>query len=76
MLVRRLVSCGKKTFFLSMLMACAVRRQVLGLERIREEPLRVLWYDTDQSRYTMKRILTGRIGTSCSLSKNFFRCDV
>jgi len=51
-----------KTFFLSMLMACAVRRQVLGLERIREEPLRVLWYDTEQSRYTTKRILTGRIG--------------
>jgi len=51
-----------KTFFLSMLMACAVRRQVLGLERIREDPLRVLWYDTEQSRYTTKRILTDRIG--------------
>ena len=51
-----------KTFFLSMLMACAVRRQVLALERIRPEPLRVLWYDTEQSRYTTKRILIDRIG--------------
>lgn len=51
-----------KTFFLSMLMACAVRRPVLSLERIGQEPLRVLWYDTEQSRYTTKRILTGRIG--------------
>ena len=51
-----------KTLFLSMLMACAVRRQVLALERIREEPLRVLWYDTEQSRCTTKRILIDRIG--------------
>ena len=51
-----------KTFYLSMLMACAVRRQVLALERINEEPLRVLWYDTEQSRYTTKRILVDRIG--------------
>ena len=52
-----------KTYFISMLMACAVRRQVLGLERIREEPLKVLWYDTEQSRYTTKRILVDRVGT-------------
>lgn len=51
-----------KTYFLTMLMACAVRRQVLALERIRQEPLRVLWYDTEQSRYTTKRILVDRIG--------------
>jgi hypothetical protein len=51
-----------KTLFLSMLMACAVRRHVLALERIREEPLRVLWYDTEQSRCTTKRILIDRIG--------------
>ena len=52
-----------KTFFLSMLMTCAVRRQVLKLERIRQEPLCVMWYDTEQSRYTTKRILVDRIGT-------------
>lgn len=51
-----------KTFYLSMLMACAVRREVLAIERIDEEPLRVLWYDTEQSRYTTKRILMERIG--------------
>ena len=54
--------CGK-TFYLTMLMACAVRRQMLALERIREEPLKVLWYDTEQSKYTTKRILMDRIGT-------------
>ena len=32
-----------KTFFISMLMACAAGHRVLGLERIREEPLRVLY---------------------------------
>ena len=51
-----------KTFFISMLMACAVRHEVMGLERIREEPLKVLWYDTEQSRYTTKRILVDRVG--------------
>ena len=51
-----------KTYFISMLMACAVRHEVLGLERIREEPLKVLWYDTEQSRYTTKRILVDRVG--------------
>ena len=52
---------GGKTFFLSMLMACAFRGQVLSLERDGTEPLRVLWYDTEQSRYTTKRIMTERI---------------
>lgn len=37
--------CGK-TFFTSMLMACCAERHVLELERIREEPLKVIWYDT------------------------------
>ena len=51
-----------KTYFISMLMACAVRHEVMGLERIREEPLKVMWYDTEQSRYTTKRILVDRVG--------------
>jgi hypothetical protein len=52
--------CGK-TFFSSMLMACCAERQVLALERIREEPLKVMWYDTEQSRQSTKGILTGRV---------------
>ena len=59
-----------KTYFISMLMACAVRHEVLGLERIREEPLKVLWYDTEQSRYTTKRILVDRVGRMISLTPN------
>ena len=52
--------CGK-TFFTSMLMACSVQRQVLALERQREEPLRVMWYDTEQSRQSTKSVLTKRV---------------
>ena len=51
-----------KTFFTSMAMACCVERQVLALERISEEPLKVMWYDTEQSLETTKEILTERIG--------------
>ena len=50
-----------KTFLVSMLMACCVKRRVLAFERVREEPLRVLWLDTEQSRMTTKRVLTERV---------------
>ena len=54
--------CGK-TFFTSMLMACCADAggQTLELERIREQPLKVLWYDTEQSRQSTKSILTDRV---------------
>jgi len=51
-----------KTFLVTMLMACCVERQVLAFERIGEEPFKVLWLDTEQSRMTTKRILTERVG--------------
>ena len=51
-----------KTFLTTMTMACCVKRQVLEFERISEEPLKVLWFDTEQSRMTTKRILTDRVG--------------
>ena len=53
--------CGK-TFFTSMLMACSMQRKVLALERNDEQPLRVLWYDTEQSRQSTKSVLTERVG--------------
>lgn len=53
--------CGK-TFFTSMLMACCTKRQVLELERIREQPLKVMWYDTEQSRQSTKAIYVDRVG--------------
>ena len=53
--------CGK-TFFTSMLMACAAAQEkVLELERIAEEPLKVMWYDTEQSLASTKGILTERV---------------
>ena len=51
-----------KTYAVSMLMACCVKRHVLAFERISEKPLKMLWLDTEQSRMTTKRILTERIG--------------
>lgn len=53
--------CGK-TFFTSMMMACCTRRQVLALERIGEKPLKVMWYDTEQSRQSTKGIFVDRVG--------------
>ena len=58
-----------KTYYISMIMACAVGQKVLGLERIREEPLKVMWYDTEQSRYTTKRILVDRVGRMIDASQ-------
>ena len=52
--------CGK-TFFTSMLMACCAEKNVLELERVRDEPLKVMWYDTEQSRQSTKSILTDRV---------------
>ena len=50
-----------KTLFLSIVMACCLKRNVLGLERIREAPIRVLWYDTEQSAQSTQQILVNRI---------------
>ena len=52
--------CGK-TFFTSMLLACCAERHVMELERIRDQPLKVMWYDTEQSRQSTKSILTDRV---------------
>ena len=59
--------CGK-TFFTTMLMACCAEKRVLELERIGDEPLKVMWYDTEQSRQTTKSILTDRIFRLASLT--------
>ena len=58
--VTGLEKCGK-TIFTSMLMACCAERSVLALERIREQPLKVMWYDTEQSRQSTKGVLVGRV---------------
>lgn len=50
-----------KTFYTSMVMAACVRRSVMNLERIGEERLKVLWYDTEQSRSTTKEIMSKRL---------------
>jgi len=52
--------CGK-TFFTSMLMACCAEKNVLELERANDDQLKVLWYDTEQSRQSTKSILTERV---------------
>ena len=50
-----------KTLFLSIVMACCHKKNVLALERIRDEPIRVLWYDTEQSAQSTQQILVKRI---------------
>jgi len=35
--------------------------KLLGMERIREEPLRVMWFDTEQSPHSTQNILKNRI---------------
>lgn len=54
-----------KTLVTSMLMAAATTAEddpnVLALKRIRQEPLKVMWYDTEQSLETTKEIMVKRI---------------
>lgn len=52
-----------KTYLNSILMAAAGTDKVtLGLKRIREKPLRVVWIDTEQSADSTHEILRDRIG--------------
>lgn len=75
--------CGK-TFFTSMLMACCAEQHVMELERIREQPLKVMWYDTEQSLQSTKAILTDRVfkmvhtnlADHTELNENFFVFNV
>ncbi len=54
-----------KTFVTSMLMACSITQKVLAMERNTEstemKPLRVLWYDTEQSDESTQDILKNRV---------------
>lgn len=57
--------CGKaksgKTTFLSILMAATIKREMLAVERLTDEPLKVLWIDTEQSQQSTQEILKERI---------------
>ena len=50
-----------KTFVTSMLMACCQAGDVLAFQRNSDEPLRVLWYDTEQSDESTQDILKNRV---------------
>lgn len=50
-----------KTFISSILMTLCFREEVLSVERIGTEKLRVLWYDTEQSEESTQDILRHRI---------------
>ena len=50
-----------KTLFLAIIMACCRKKNVLNLERIRDEAIRVLWYDTEQSAQSTQQIIVNRI---------------
>ena len=80
-----------KTFVTSMLMACCQSRDVLAFQRIGDETLRVLWYDTEQSDESTQDILKNRIMTliktttdltdstdnnSCNLCNSLFKKSI
>ena len=69
-----------KTFVTSMLMACCQSRDVLAFQRIVEEPLRVLWYDTEQSDQSTQDILRNRVLKMTNLTTtnctNYTNADV
>ena len=50
-----------KTFVTSMLMACCKARDILHFHRETEQPLHVMWYDTEQSDESTQDILKNRI---------------
>lgn len=65
--------CGKaksgKTTFLSVMITCAIgQKKVLALERLSDEPLKVLWIDTEQSQQSTQEILKERILPLCGQS--------
>ena len=51
-----------KTYVCSLLMALAVKPQIMGIQRLQEEPLNVLWIDTEQSADSTHEILCLRVG--------------
>ena len=52
-----------KTYVCSILMALAVRPQLMGISRLKDDPLRVVWIDTEQSEDSTHEILCERIGS-------------
>ena len=54
-----------KTMLISILMACCARDReqggLVGIERIREEPLKVMWVDTEQNPQSTHYILRKRV---------------
>ena len=75
---------GGKTFLSSMLMACGANtaednRRMLELERVAEQPLKVMWYDTEESKQTTKHILANRVfqmAKGQDLDRQFFVFNV
>ena len=62
-----------KTFVTSMLMACCSAERVLSFQRVGDKPLRVLWYDTEQSDESTQDILKNRVMRMVGTSPE---CDV
>ena len=54
-----------KTMLISILMACCARDReqggLVGIERIRQEPLKVMWVDTEQNPQSTQYILRKRV---------------
>ena len=69
-----------KTFVTSMLMACCQAGDVLSFHRETDAPLKLLWYDTEQSDESTQDILKNRIlrmtGITTTNCTNYTNVDV
>ena len=69
-----------KTFVTSMLMACCQAGDVLSFHRETDAPLKLLWYDTEQSDESTQDILMNRIlrmtGITTTNCTNYTNVDV
>ena len=69
-----------KTLFLSILMACSVREEVLQVQRPFEDvdgewqslPIHCLWYDTEQSEKSTQEIFKDRILRLADNAEDYF----
>ena len=67
-----------KTVLISILMACCAREKeqggVLGIERISEQPLKVMWVDTEQSPQSTQYILKKRVMSLIGIQRTLRQC--
>ena len=65
-----------KTFVCSLLMALAVRSQIMGLSRLHDKPLRVVWIDTEDRAHDLAASGTNQTREADDLTLFDLKADV